>query len=170
MDAKQLIKKLIGEGKGRKEILETVLRQTGVTHDYARKMFKKFQKDNKDYRTKGHRRKEVLKSAQIRMTKIQKSSVRDIMHPDEFIGGIDIVKQVMEFLNAEVKDSYIEDEKLRRRFEITIGKWKEIKSLQVFDDRMFIYSKPTGQKATVWSSKKGVKTAKETISMARYEL
>ena len=168
MEAKQLIKKLIGEGKERKEIFEIVIKQTGVTYDYVRKTFKGFQNSNEDYRFKKHKGAVISKSVQKRI-KVQKGSVKDIMQPDEFISGIDIVKQVIVFLNVEVMDGYIEDEKLRRRFEIGTGKWKEIKNLPVFGERMFIYTKPTGQKATVWSSKKGIKTARETISLARYE-
>ena len=168
MNAKQLIKKLIDEGKEREEIIKFAVKQTGATYDYVRKAFKVLQKDDRDYRYKNRKKVTVSKSVQKKI-KIQKGSVKDIMQPDEFISGIDIVKQVVEFLNIEVKDGYIEDEKLRRRFEISIGKWKEIKNLPIFGERMFIYTKPTGQKATVWSSKKGIKTARETISLARYE-
>jgi len=169
MNTRQLVKKLIDEGKTRDQVIKMVKRETGKTHDYVRRTFKNLVPGDEDYRFK----KNGVAKSQIEKTavKIKKShSGRDIIQSDEFIGGIDIVRQVMAFLNNEIKDDYIEDEKLRRRFEITIGKWKEIKSLPVFNERLFIYTKPTGQKETVWSSKRGVKMARETISMARYEL
>ncbi len=99
-----------------------------------------------------------------------KDKKKDIMQPDEFITGIDIVKQIADFLNSKVKDGYIEDEKLRRRFEIGMSKWGEIKRLPIWDGRIFIYHTPTGQKSAVWSSAKGIELARKTISMARYEL
>ena len=166
MNTKQLVKKLIDEGKTRDQVIKIAKRETGKTHDYIRRTFKDLVPGNEDYRFK----KDCVTKAKA-VVKIKKSnSSRDIIQSDEFIGGIDVVRQVMAFLNNEIKDNYIEDEKLRRRFEITIGKWKEIKSLPVFNERLFIYTKPTGQKEIVWSSKRGVKMARETISMARYEL
>lgn len=102
--------------------------------------------------------------------KSKNKNSNDIMHPDDFIGGIDIVKHIMDFLNTEVKDGYIEDEKLRRHFEIGASKWNEIKRLPIWGERMFSYVKANGQKLVVWSSKKGIERARSTISMTRYEL
>ncbi len=99
-----------------------------------------------------------------------KSSKKDIMCPDTFLSGVDIVQHVMDFLESDVKDGYIEDEKLRRRFEIGTGKWSEIKRLPLWEGRFFVYQKSNGQRATVWSSKKGIELARKTISMARYEV
>jgi len=147
MNAKQLVKKLIDEGKTRDQVIKMVKRETGKTHAYVRRTFKSIAPGNEDYRFKKNG---VAKRQVVMAVKIKKGhSGRDIIQSDEFIGGIDVVKQVMAFLNNEIKDNYIEDEKLRRRFEITIGKWKEIKSLPVFNERLFIYTKPTGQKETV---------------------
>lgn len=95
---------------------------------------------------------------------------KDIIDADNFINSVDIVKQIMNFLNDEVKDGYIDDEKLRRRFEISTGKWREVQRLPIFEGRIFTYNRPNGSKATVWSSKKGISLAKNTISMARYEV
>ena len=100
----------------------------------------------------------------------KRDGTKDILTPDEFISEIDVVRHVMHFLDSEVKDGYIEDEKLRRHFEMGISKWNEVKRLPVWEARIFIYTKPTGQKATVWSSAKGIELARKTISMARYEL
>ena len=94
----------------------------------------------------------------------------DVMRPDEFLSSVDVVKHIMDFLDTEVKDGYIEDEKLRRRFEMSISKWNEIKRLVIWDERKFVYIKPNGSKATVWSSAHGIELARKTISMARYEL
>lgn len=98
-----------------------------------------------------------------------KTKETHLMKKDDFLTGIDIVKQILNFLNETVQDSYIEDDKLRRRFEMGITKWKEISELPVFENRQFRYTKGSGQKGVVWSSKKGVEEAKSTISMARYE-
>ncbi len=95
---------------------------------------------------------------------------KDVMGAEDFITGIDIVRQIMDFLNTIVKDGYIEDSKLRVKFEIGISKWNEVKRLPIWEDRVFVYTTPTGTKATVWSSKKGIELARKTISMARYEL
>lgn len=100
----------------------------------------------------------------------KKGNKKDIMQPEDFLAGIDIVQHIMDFLNDELKDGYIEDEKLRRRFEISTTRWNEIKRLPVWDGRIFPYSRKDGAKATVWSSSKGIKKAKATISMTRYEL
>lgn len=97
-------------------------------------------------------------------------SDNDIMAPKEFILGIDIVQKIVDFLNKEVGDGYIEDSKLRRRFEVGQSKWGQIKRLPIFEGRLFIYQAKNGQRATVWSSKNGIEIAKKTISMARYEL
>jgi len=94
----------------------------------------------------------------------------DIIAPIDFISGIDIVQKLADFLDTKVMDGYIEDSKLRRRFEIGQSKWNQIKRLPVFEGRLFNYQTRHGQKATVWSSKQGVDVAKKTISMARYEL
>ena len=94
----------------------------------------------------------------------------DIITAKEFISYIDVVQQIIVFLDNEVKDGYIENERLRRRFEIGTTKWKDIQGLPVFEGRVFVYSKPSGSKATVWSSKQGIELARQTISMARYEL
>ena len=92
-----------------------------------------------------------------------------LMDKDEFLTGIDVVKQILGFLDEVVGDAYIEDEKLRRRFEVSLPKWKEICDLPVFEGRRFRYTKGSGQKGIVWSSEAGVEEAKKTISMARYE-
>ena len=60
---------------------------------------------------------------------------RDLISPDIFLNEIDLVKQVRDFLNNTVKDSYIEDDKLRRRLEISIPRWKEICQLPIFAER-----------------------------------
>ncbi len=100
----------------------------------------------------------------------KKVNKKDIMQPEDFLAGIDIVKHIMDFLNDELKDGYIEDEKLRRRFEISITRWNEIKRLPIWEGRVFPYTRRDGTKATVWSSIKGIKKARATISMTRYEL
>jgi len=94
----------------------------------------------------------------------------DIIAPIDFISGIDIVQKIVDFLDTKVMDGYIEDSKLRRRFEMGQSKWNQIKRLPVFEGRLFNYQTRHGQKATVWSSQHGVDVAKKTISMARYEL
>ena len=114
---------------------------------------------------------EKNKNGMLSLSKVSVGDKKtDIMQPEEFINGIDIVRQIVDFLNKEVKDGYIEDEKLRRRFEIGMTKWNEIKKLPVWEGRVFVYNTPTGSKTAVWSSRKGIELARETISMARYEL
>ncbi len=101
---------------------------------------------------------------------IKSGKSKDIIQPEEFIDSIDVIKHIMDFLNSEVKDGTIEDERLRRRFEIGISKWNEIKRLPIWEGRIFPYTRKDGAKAIVWSSVKTIKRAKETISMTRYEL
>lgn len=79
------------------------------------------------------------------------------------------MKRVLDFLNADVKEGYIEDEKLRKRIGVNAAKWKEMVNLPVFESRRLVYFRGDGAKQAVWSSEKGIKKAKETISMARYE-
>lgn len=98
------------------------------------------------------------------------SDEEDVINPEKFIAEIDIVKHVEDFLNNVVKDGYIECEKLRKRLDVSVAKWRELKTLPIFKNRRFIYSKHTGNKTTVWSSEKGIQLAKDTISFSRYEV
>jgi len=109
-----------------------------------------------------------IQSIKVKSSKI--SNGTHIISKDKFLLGIDIVKQILTFLDKEVGDSYIENEKLRRHFQISIPKWKEIANLPIFETRKLSYLlNGTGQKNTVWSSKEGIENAKATLSMARYE-
>lgn len=101
---------------------------------------------------------------------LPKENGADIINTSTFLDDIDMVKKVLSFLDTEVQDNYIEDERLRRRFGISRPAWKEMCRLPLFEDRRFTYTKAVGgTKTTVWSSKRGVRTARETISLARYE-
>lgn len=99
-----------------------------------------------------------------------KFNQKDIISPEEFLKDIDIVQQVLDFLNNEVQDGYVEEDKIKRRFGISISAWKEIGDLPLFIDRKLIYYKSNGGKTIVWSSKKGIEKARQTISMAKYEI
>lgn len=101
--------------------------------------------------------------------KIKGSEDKDIIAPEAFLSGIDVVQKVIGILDNVVKDAYIEDDKLRKRAGISRPKWKEVSGLSRFDGRRFTYPTDTGQKITVWSSINGVRKAQETISMSRYE-
>lgn len=96
-------------------------------------------------------------------------SGEDIIDKKDFLGSIDIVAKVLEYLDTVVRDAYIENDKLRRKFGINTTKWRDILRLPVMDGRSLSYNDREGRKITVWSSKKGINAAKETISMARYD-
>ena len=95
--------------------------------------------------------------------------IKDVIPPEQFLAEVDDVRKVLDFLNATVKDSYIESDKLRRKFEVSQTRWKEMVQLPVFVDRSLTYDCGGGRKKTVWSSKQGIETARKTISMARYD-
>lgn len=97
------------------------------------------------------------------------SSKSDIIATEEFLKSIDVVARLSEFLDENVGDNYIEDEKLRRRMEVSKDRWREIKTLPKFSDRVLTYDCGGGRKKTVWSSVEGISAAKGTISLARYE-
>jgi hypothetical protein len=96
-------------------------------------------------------------------------SMEDIIDKKSFLGSVDIVAQILEYLDEVVKDSYVDNEKLRRKFNLGSEKWRDISRLPVMEGRTLSYNDRDGRKTTVWSSKKGIAAAKETISMARYD-
>ena len=100
---------------------------------------------------------------------IDKDSEKDIIDPKSFIAEIDIVDKVHKFLDAVVKDGYIEDEKLRKRFDISRTRWKELVRLPIFEDHILTYDCGNARKQTVWSSKEGIQIVRSTVSMARYD-
>jgi hypothetical protein len=93
----------------------------------------------------------------------------DIIDKKDFLGSVDVVAQILKYLDTDVKDAYIENDKLRRKFGIGTDKWRDIVRLPVTEGRSISYNDRTGRRTTVWSSKKGIDAAKETISMARYD-
>lgn len=93
----------------------------------------------------------------------------EVLPADKFLGKIDRVKQVLDYLNDELGDDYIEDDKLRRRFGIPKDRWREMVGLPCFESRVFSFMDgETQRRMTVWSSKVGIEKAKRTISMDRY--
>ena len=94
----------------------------------------------------------------------------DIIDSDEFISSIDIPRKILIFLDTEVKDGYLPNEKMKTRFKMLSSKWKEIRELPLFANRIFNYTRPDGTRDSVWSSEKGIDLAKNTISMTRYEV
>jgi len=99
----------------------------------------------------------------------EEPSPEDIIDKKAFLGSVDLVAQVINYLDDVVKDAYIENEKLRRKFGIGNDKWRDIVRLPVMAGRNLAYNDRDGRKTTVWSSKKGIEAAKATISMARYD-
>lgn len=95
--------------------------------------------------------------------------VKDLISPEEFLAEVDDVRKILNFLNEVVTESYIEDEKLRRKFDISHTRWKNLVELPVFEGKSLTYDCGGGRKKTVWSSRKGIEAAKSTISLARYE-
>lgn len=96
-------------------------------------------------------------------------TVKDIITPADFIAEIDIVAKVLGFLDENVKEGYIENEKLRKRFGVSHTKWKELIRLPIFKDRSITYDCGNARKQTVWSSQRGIEIVRSTVSMARYD-
>ena len=95
---------------------------------------------------------------------------KDIIPADQFLGKLDKVAAITKYLDDEVKDSYIEDDRLRRRFGFGKDKWRDVNSLPCFEGRVFSFlDSESGRKVTVWSSKRGIENARSTISMDRYD-
>lgn len=94
---------------------------------------------------------------------------KDIIPAEDFLNDIDIVKKVLDFLNDTVKDAYVEDDKLRRRLDISQTRWRQMVQLPPFESRSITYDCGGGRKKTVWSSEKGIESARQRISMARYD-
>lgn len=102
--------------------------------------------------------------------KQEKNNNSEIIDASSLLSSLDIVAKIKEYLNNVVKDNYIDNDVLRDKFDISREKWKEVISLQIFEARIFSYKDArSGKRTIVWSSKKGIKVAKSTISMSRYE-
>ena len=105
----------------------------------------------------------------VRMTKSDECG-KDIIPAEDFLNDIDIVKKVLDFLNETVADSYIEDDKLRRKLDISQSRWRQMTQLPPFENRSITYDCGGGRKKTVWSSEEGIEAARQRISMARYDI
>lgn len=113
-------------------------------------------------------KKEAMKHMGVKEPTVKDTVEKDVIPPDKFLSGVDIVAKVLDFMNKGVKDGYIDDDKLRKRFGISSTKWREMTKLTPFEDRSLRYERD-GKQMVVWSSLRGIERAKKTISMARYE-
>jgi len=94
----------------------------------------------------------------------------DIVLADDFLAVVDVVDQIKRFLDDTLKDNYIETEKLRRRFDVSQSKWREIVNLKMFAANIFTFDCGGGKKKTVWSSAAGIDKLKATTSLSRYDV
>ena len=92
----------------------------------------------------------------------------DIIPADDFLAEVDVVDKINQFLTDTVKDNYIETEKLRRRFDVSQTRWREVVNLKMFEGNIFTFDVGGGRKKTVWSSIQGIEKLKATTSLARY--
>jgi len=98
----------------------------------------------------------------------QQESDGDIISANAFLAEIDVVDKINQFLKDTVQGNYIEAEKIRRKFDVSQTKWREISNLQLFEDNIFSFDSGGGRKKTVWSSPEGIAKLKATTSLARY--
>lgn len=93
----------------------------------------------------------------------------DIISAECLLNSVDDVSRVSDFLEAEVGDNYIDEEKLRVKMEVSKTKWDRLKNLSVFEGRRLSVEQK-GKRVTLWSSAAGIQALKDHISMAKYEV
>ena len=91
-----------------------------------------------------------------------------VLEKGKFLESVDCVGKVVRFLDKVVGENYIEEEKLRRKFEISQVRWRELLRLKVFEGRR-ISVEQEGRKVTVWSTRKGIEELRDTVNMSRWE-
>lgn len=105
-------------------------------------------------------------------TKVPKPapSADDIIPADDLLRALDVPKMILEELD-EVGDAYIEESKLQRRINCSRQQWREAVSKSIFKDHRIVINDHTNnnRRMTIWSSKRGIKAARNTLSMGRYD-